>query len=184
MWWPSGVVAFWCGAFWCGGLMVQYLLMWWPSGPPEDHTRRPPSIRRPPNQKVITEGHIAPGAEPPKEQTPQEQTPRSRTPQETCCKACSDTTCNSCWDSTPSPLWTEWQTGVKILPCPKLRLRAVIIGLHLFPHFGLAHPTPYGKFWIRHCKKRTWMTVSNKSNYWFPTGPSSRSMYTHPEISE
>ena len=24
------------------------------------------------------------------------------------------------------PLWTEWQTGVKILPCPKLRLRAVI----------------------------------------------------------
>ena len=22
-------------------------------------------------------------------------------------------------------LWTEWQTGVKILPCPKLRLRAV-----------------------------------------------------------
>ena len=27
-----------------------------------------------------------------------------------------------------SPLWTEWQTGAKILPCPKLRLRAVIIG--------------------------------------------------------
>ena len=26
------------------------------------------------------------------------------------------------------PLWTEWQTGAKILPCPKLRLRAVIIG--------------------------------------------------------
>ena len=24
------------------------------------------------------------------------------------------------------PLWTEWQTGVKILPCPKLRLRAVM----------------------------------------------------------
>ena len=23
-------------------------------------------------------------------------------------------------------LWTEWQTGAKILPCPKLRLRAVI----------------------------------------------------------
>ena len=23
------------------------------------------------------------------------------------------------------PPWTEWQTGVKILPCPKLRLRAV-----------------------------------------------------------
>ena len=25
------------------------------------------------------------------------------------------------------PLWTEWQTGAKILPCPKLRLRAVKI---------------------------------------------------------
>ena len=25
-----------------------------------------------------------------------------------------------------SPLWTEWQTGAKILPCPRLRLRAVI----------------------------------------------------------
>ena len=27
----------------------------------------------------------------------------------------------------PPPPWTEWQTGAKILPCPKLRLRAVII---------------------------------------------------------
>ena len=26
-----------------------------------------------------------------------------------------------------SPLWTEWQTGAKIVPCPKLRLRAVKI---------------------------------------------------------
>ena len=24
------------------------------------------------------------------------------------------------------PLWTEWQTGVKILPCPRLRLRAIM----------------------------------------------------------
>ena len=31
--------------------------MLWPSGPPEDHTRRLPSIRRPPNQKAITEMH-------------------------------------------------------------------------------------------------------------------------------
>ena len=29
----------------------------------------------------------------------------------------------------PLPLWTEWHTRVKTLPCPKLRLRAVIIGL-------------------------------------------------------
>ena len=27
---------------------------------------------------------------------------------------------------TPLPLWTEWHTGVKTLPCPKLRLRTVI----------------------------------------------------------
>ena len=26
-----------------------------------------------------------------------------------------------------APPWTEWQTGAKILPCPKLRLRAVNI---------------------------------------------------------
>ena len=26
-----------------------------------------------------------------------------------------------------TPLWTEWQTGAKILPCPKIRLRAVKI---------------------------------------------------------
>ena len=30
----------------------------------------------------------------------------------------------------PSPLWTEWQTGAKILPCPKLRLRAVKTSVH------------------------------------------------------
>ena len=30
-------------------------------------------------------------------------------------------------DRDPLPLWTEWQTRVKTLPCPKLRLRALII---------------------------------------------------------
>ena len=30
------------------------------------------------------------------------------------------------------PLWTEWQTGAKILPCPKLRLRAVTISQESF----------------------------------------------------
>ena len=29
--------------------------------------------------------------------------------------------------NTHAPPWTEWQTGAKILPCPKLRLRAVIM---------------------------------------------------------
>ena len=72
--WPSGVVA-----FWCGGLL--------PPHPPEDHTRRLPSIRRPPKQKAIREGHNRrpqqkaiteghpPWSRPPQEQTPQEQTP-------------------------------------------------------------------------------------------------------------
>ena len=105
-------------AFWCGGLLL------WPSAPPEDHTRRPPSIRRPPNQKAITEGHNRrpqqkaiteghtppgsrpPGEEPPGAGTPQETPHRSRPPLETCCKACWDTTCNACWDTTP-PLLTE-----------------------------------------------------------------------------
>ena len=31
---------------------------------------------------------------------------------------------------TPPPLWTEWHTGVKTLPCPQLRLRAIKIALH------------------------------------------------------
>ena len=31
----------------------------------------------------------------------------------------------------PPPLWTEWQTDVKILPCPKLRLRAVMMHLRV-----------------------------------------------------
>ena len=36
--------------------------------------------------------------------------------------------CNhACPPTTHAPSWTEWQTGVKILPCPKLRLRAVKI---------------------------------------------------------
>ena len=35
------------------------------------------------------------------------------------------------WSGIP-PLWTEWHTLMKILPCPKLRLRAVIILLACF----------------------------------------------------
>ena len=35
------------------------------------------------------------------------------------------------------PLWIEWQTGAKILPCPKLRLRAVKTDIyHPFVYFG------------------------------------------------
>ena len=39
------------------------------------------------------------------------------------------------------PLWTEWQTGAKILPCPKLRLWAVIIGFRpILMGFRLGNP--------------------------------------------
>ena len=36
----------------------------------------------------------------------------------------------------PPPPWTEWQTGVKILPCPKLLLRAVNIHLSSLVIYG------------------------------------------------
>ena len=56
--WPSGLVAFRLkAAFWLKVVFCYGLLVWWPSGSPDDHTRRLPSIRRPPNQKGITEGH-------------------------------------------------------------------------------------------------------------------------------
>ena len=35
-------------------------------------------------------------------------------------------TCLGGTSSGNPPLWTEWQTGAKILPCPEFRLRAVI----------------------------------------------------------
>ena len=111
--WRGGLHQVTVMAFWCGGLVMAFC----PS-PQKAHTRRPPSIRRPPNQKAITEGNIPPGADPPGPGPPQEQTPPrdQAPPPETCCKACWDITCNACWDSTP--LWTESQTPVKTLPCP------------------------------------------------------------------
>ena len=54
------------------------------------------------------------------------------------------------------PLWTEWQTGVKILACPKLRLRAVTIPnaadpvaktsfyYWVVPHLKISFKTPKG----------------------------------------
>ena len=111
VWWPSGVVPSGVVAFWCGGLLV-----WWPSGvvafwcgafcygllAPRRHTRRLPSIRRPPNQKAITEGH---NRRPQQKAITEGHThPGTRHPpggEPPCCKACWDTTCNACWDTTP-----------------------------------------------------------------------------------
>ena len=46
------------------------------------------------------------------------------------------------------PLWTEWQTGVKILPCPKLRLQAVNITQILQQFFSAR----YSSLFLRHMK--------------------------------
>ena len=44
--------------------------------------------------------------------------------------------CIPAWNGADPPLWTEWRTGAKILPCPKLRLREVKIikNLSLYLH--------------------------------------------------
>ena len=77
-------------------------------------TRHPPGTRPPCNQTA------------PPEQAPQDQEPlgpgtppRIRHPPGTRPPGAGP-------PGTRHPPWTEWQTGVKILPCPKLRLRAVI----------------------------------------------------------
>ena len=44
-----------------------------------------------------------------------------------CSHACPPATTHTPLQPWTPPLWTEWQTGAKILPCPKLRLRAVIM---------------------------------------------------------
>ena len=154
--WPSGMLAFWyagllvcCLLLWPSGVVPSVMAFWPPRRPyqkaafnqkatkPEGHNSRP-------QQKAITEGY------PPEAGTPcckacwvttcnacWDSTPpaarhalippamHAGIAPPVCCKECWDTICNACWDSTP--LWTEWQTGANILPCPKLRLRAVII---------------------------------------------------------
>ena len=57
-------------------------------------------------------------------------------------------TCDACWKANHPPLpagQNEWHTLVKILPCPKPRLRSVIIRAKCFkkvdvPAFGLNDP--------------------------------------------
>ena len=62
-----------------------------------------------------------PGGRPPWMQTPQRQTPWRQTPLDADLPG-----------GRPCPLWTEWDTRVKTLPCPKLRLRAVKMGWRIF----------------------------------------------------
>ena len=44
----------------------------------------------------------------------------------------SQVTSDAWWEANPPPSWTEWNTGVKTLPCPKLRLQAVKMHLWIF----------------------------------------------------
>ena len=39
-------------------------------------------------------------------------------------------------EADPPPHWTEWQTGVKTLPFPQLRLQAVIKGLPVYVKYA------------------------------------------------
>ena len=43
-----------------------------------------------------------------------------------------------------SPLWTEWHTGVKTLPCPRLRLR--VVKIFKIPTWGRSFP--YVRWWL------------------------------------
>ena len=64
----------------------------------------------------------------------------------------------ACWH-THTPLWTEWQTGVKTLPCPKLRLRAVkIIAPYNKQHF------PY-RYWYKNTSSWSVYTAFFKENW-------------------
>ena len=68
-------------------------------------------------------------AQPPWRQTPQIQiqTPLNANPLGG--RPPGHVTCDVCREATPQSPWTEWHTGLKTLPFPKLRLRAVNISL-------------------------------------------------------
>ena len=92
-----------------------------PPGTPWDQIPRtrqppPPPSRRHPLGPDLPE-QVPPGTRPLGAGTPPDQTP---TP------PVAGTPSRTRSHPPPPPPWTEWQTGVKILPCPKLRLRAVM----------------------------------------------------------
>ena len=66
------------------------------------------------------------------------------------------------WDqevaSYRDPLWTEWHTRVKTLPCPKLRLRAVIM------YLVMKVPTNLERIPIRYCAPH-WSAESIKDGW-------------------
>ena len=100
------------------------------SPPGTSQTRHPPT-RHP----------LPPGRRPPRPSTPQEQTPWEQIPllqgmlgyhtppaaRHAGIPPAMHADIPPPNPTPPPPLWTEWQTGVKILPCPKLCLRVVKI---------------------------------------------------------
>ena len=95
--------------------------------PPEEAPPRgstPSGGSTPPQEEAPPSGGSTPPGEstPPGGSTPREEAPtrRKRPPRRM------------------PPLWTKWQTDVKILPCPKLRLQVVIIGC--WPNSGIGAP--------------------------------------------
>ena len=79
------------------------------------------------------------GCRPPRMQTPSDADPRDVDPlgcrppwMQTPLDTDPPPGCRLSWIQTPSPAWTEWQTLVKKLPCPKRRLWAVKKLIYLF----------------------------------------------------
>ena len=79
----------------------------------------------------------------------------------------------------PSPPWKEWQTGVKTLPCSKLRLRAVISDVRLTSRpLQFASANNHDNFlahWISHHKVTTScrlgkISIAWSKNKWYSCG--------------
>ena len=117
-----------------------------PTPPPD---AEPPGCKPTPGCRLPLEAD-PPGCRPPWMQTP----PRGRPPGADPLDADPTLDAESPWMQSPlvmwpvmhaGKLWTEWQTGVKTLPCPKLRLREVNRPLSL-RQWKSDYPFPY-KWW-------------------------------------
>ena len=106
-----------------------------PRTPPRHHA--PPTTTHGPPQPCMPPSPLQPCMPPTttyaplQPRTPHHPPPTTHAPQE----AHTHTPGKHAPPHAPSP-WTEWQTGEKILPCPKLRLRAVIKKNLAFYGFG------------------------------------------------
>ena len=84
---------------------------------------------------------------------------------------------------TSPPPWTEWQTGVKILPCPKLRLRAVITKRLVLINWLQKLGNPFNRVDAKKCACVRWGTYPfvrtvDRPNLPSPIPPSLRTQTT------